>query len=470
MKKGFTLVELLAVIVILAIIALIAVPIVLGIINDSKKSSEKESVKLYLDTTEKMVAKYQMNHISFNPSICNIQDNGDIKCNDISIPIEMKGKTPTYGKIYFSKGKILIGENILLNGLYYQVQNNEVSDGTKEMVSGFSSVINQIELAVGNYTGTCEVTNVNKLTCGNEDKTIETEKSITKGIITLTNGKITSYKNVNVDGTYYHKKEGEEEIITQNEVHLCTRESDSDNSNSITIGDKYSCDVNDTDTFNFYVLSFNDDNTVNLIMDRNICNDGTVDYTNSNNYCRYKWYQEYNNNYGPTVAMQELYDATKDWDNIDSIVMNYNDENNQNSSTMGYTSIITNSNTKITTIIGKNGVTSTTIGTLNKPLKARLPKESEVKGAGCTTDEGSCPVWLMENMSYWNGANDKYSMNNNTEVYQNQIYGYWLLSSLNCAHCSRSIIYKGQEGYTYTAVGSYGVRPVITINISDLSN
>ena len=44
MRRGFTLIELLAVIVILAIIALIAVPIVIHIIDDSKKSSEKESI------------------------------------------------------------------------------------------------------------------------------------------------------------------------------------------------------------------------------------------------------------------------------------------------------------------------------------------------------------------------------------------------------------------------------------------
>ena len=43
-NKGFTLIELLAVIVILAIIALIAVPIVIQIIDDTKTSSEKESV------------------------------------------------------------------------------------------------------------------------------------------------------------------------------------------------------------------------------------------------------------------------------------------------------------------------------------------------------------------------------------------------------------------------------------------
>lgn len=42
-KDGFTLVELLAVVVILAVVALIATPIILNIINDTKKSSIKQS-------------------------------------------------------------------------------------------------------------------------------------------------------------------------------------------------------------------------------------------------------------------------------------------------------------------------------------------------------------------------------------------------------------------------------------------
>ncbi len=44
-KKGFTLIELLAVIVILAAIALITTPIVIGLINDSHKSTFENSVK-----------------------------------------------------------------------------------------------------------------------------------------------------------------------------------------------------------------------------------------------------------------------------------------------------------------------------------------------------------------------------------------------------------------------------------------
>ena len=57
MKNAFTLIELLAVIVILAIIALIAVPIVIHIINDSKTSSEEQSVELYIDTVKKAIAR-----------------------------------------------------------------------------------------------------------------------------------------------------------------------------------------------------------------------------------------------------------------------------------------------------------------------------------------------------------------------------------------------------------------------------
>ena len=42
-QKGFTLIELLAVIVILAIIALIATPIILNVVNDSRKKAAQDS-------------------------------------------------------------------------------------------------------------------------------------------------------------------------------------------------------------------------------------------------------------------------------------------------------------------------------------------------------------------------------------------------------------------------------------------
>lgn len=55
-NKGFTLIELLAVIVILAIIALIATPIILGVIEDARKSSAQSSALGYIDAVEKQIA------------------------------------------------------------------------------------------------------------------------------------------------------------------------------------------------------------------------------------------------------------------------------------------------------------------------------------------------------------------------------------------------------------------------------
>ena len=139
-KRGFTLIELLAVIVILAIIALIAVPIVLEIINDSKKSSEKESVKLYLDTVQKAIARQNLKE-KYEPDKCEIQRDGNLECfsGETSLGIlniEMKGKTPTEGKIYFNSGKVNTVENIKYDGLFYQMNNGTISNGTTEKVSG----------------------------------------------------------------------------------------------------------------------------------------------------------------------------------------------------------------------------------------------------------------------------------------------------------------------------------------------
>ena len=110
MRKGFTLIELLAVIVILAIIALIAVPIVVNIINDSKKESLQRSIDLYIDHVQKAITKYQMTHPDFNPKECTIEDK-KLTCDGTPIEVEMKGQTPESGTI-----------TIVDNKLYYDVE------------------------------------------------------------------------------------------------------------------------------------------------------------------------------------------------------------------------------------------------------------------------------------------------------------------------------------------------------------
>ena len=415
-KNAFTLIELLAVIVILAIIALIAVPIVIHIINDSKKSSEKESIKLYMDTVEKTITREQMSDSTFKPEECTIVEK-KLKCGEVPLEVDIKGQIPESGIIKIENNK-LEGINLKLNGLYYQVKNGEVSDGTKDQVSA-------------------------------------------GGVICTGGGQ------------------------------------------STTIGTKYSCEVKPGKSFNFYVLS-NDENNVNLIMDRNICSSytsegkpngeparGWID-DNENDItieemCEINWTDTYNkdhydNTYGPTGAMMGLYVATKDWTNVPDMIMDYEEENMEESTEYGYTSIITDKNTKVTTIIGKqgeytDGIPVTTIGTISEPLKARLPMFSEVSSeeAGCVFggnsfyDEpsfGSCEPWLTNYLSKSGLSIAKYESNQELD----SIYGYWLLStdSILATRITNygyvhSIEVLPQDEYT-------GIRPVITVPTSALGN
>ena len=90
-KKGFTLVELLAVIVILAIIAVIATPIILGVIEKSKKGAAENSALGYTGAVEKQIARNLLDEAAAN----DITD-GVYTVNDLaSKKVKVKGDKPT---------------------------------------------------------------------------------------------------------------------------------------------------------------------------------------------------------------------------------------------------------------------------------------------------------------------------------------------------------------------------------------
>ena len=108
-KHGFTLIELLAVIVILAIIALIATPIVLNIIDDTKKSAQLRSAEMYLSGVETAVMKESMkNNTTLKLTTCDITTDGNLACENIdnNIEVEVDGEVPSSGSITFENGKI----------------------------------------------------------------------------------------------------------------------------------------------------------------------------------------------------------------------------------------------------------------------------------------------------------------------------------------------------------------------------
>ena len=99
-QKGFTLVELLAVIVILAIIALIAVPIVMNVIEDARKGAAKSSALGYIDATEKTAARNLLDSDKTN-------DIGIGKYNVENLTVKVKGEKPTEGCITIATNGVI---------------------------------------------------------------------------------------------------------------------------------------------------------------------------------------------------------------------------------------------------------------------------------------------------------------------------------------------------------------------------
>ena len=95
-KKGFTLIELLAVIIILAVIALIATPIVLNVIDNARKSANKDSAYGLLDSAK----LYYMESL--------LDESKSLSGNLID-KINVSGRKPNSGEVYVNnKGEIAL--------------------------------------------------------------------------------------------------------------------------------------------------------------------------------------------------------------------------------------------------------------------------------------------------------------------------------------------------------------------------
>ncbi len=132
MKKGFTLIELLAVIVILAIIALIATPIILNIIEDSRKSAAIDSAKLYVDGLSKYIANRNLT-TDFMPSSCVVGDT--VKCDNIPLDYKVDGEKPTSGYINYANG-IVTNYNVCVMNYKVVKQNGNITATKSDECNG----------------------------------------------------------------------------------------------------------------------------------------------------------------------------------------------------------------------------------------------------------------------------------------------------------------------------------------------
>lgn len=117
-KKGFTLIELLAVIVILAIIALITVPVVIKIINNSKKGVAEDSTYNVIKAAELFWISNQMSFEDMNVIVTFIYDETEpagwkttISGSNAEL-LEISGTKPTAvdenSKIEINNGKVTV--------------------------------------------------------------------------------------------------------------------------------------------------------------------------------------------------------------------------------------------------------------------------------------------------------------------------------------------------------------------------
>ena len=123
MKKGFTLIELLAVIVILAIIALIATPIVLDIIDSSKKNSNIRSAEIYMDAVKTTLTKNQLDGKVLNDGFYSISE----------VDIKLNGDKPSMGYFEIRNGNVE-RYNVTINNQEIDSEQYDVWNGIEKSI------------------------------------------------------------------------------------------------------------------------------------------------------------------------------------------------------------------------------------------------------------------------------------------------------------------------------------------------
>lgn len=126
-RKAFTLIELIAVILILGMIALIAVPVVTSIIKDSKVNAFKVSVK---NVTEAIEKECQVNNMN------GIEHTSRYKFSEIGgTPIiDLKGELPTSGYINIDEDCVITNVSVSNGEGYVKLEDGEYKASSAEDV------------------------------------------------------------------------------------------------------------------------------------------------------------------------------------------------------------------------------------------------------------------------------------------------------------------------------------------------
>jgi len=264
-----------------------------------------------------------------------------------------------------------------------------------------------------------------------------------------------------------------EKIEKPEEESICTY----DETSTVAAGEygaKYNCIVDpNKPEYTFYLLDNNEDGTSDLIMNANINasgeavipgvteDTGMIEWLSNERYyslggpdlsneeaCQYGGVCA-SNLYGPVTAMEYLYNATKNWSNVEPLNFEYYDREAQKVITTdeGYQSFI--STNGIATIIAGDVLgTQVTIGTTQEPLRVRMPISSYDE-SNEVSDKTDTNAFLYDNMS------------------SSSSLKYWALSSIPGDYMNAWAAYSsGIFAFSKVANASeVGVRPVITVTL-----
>ena len=128
-RNGFTLIELLAVIVILAVIALIAVPIIMGIIHESKKGSAKDSMYGYVKAVELAGTRIVTATTDSITGTYTTQDGNLYQGSNKILDINFKGTNPENGgTVTVTNGQVTSAE-LIFDGIKVSYNGTEATVG-----------------------------------------------------------------------------------------------------------------------------------------------------------------------------------------------------------------------------------------------------------------------------------------------------------------------------------------------------
>ena len=149
-NKGFTLVELLAVIIIIGVLALVTIPKVKDSLENSKKTTAVTSTIGYTKAIDEYALHQEMekNNIKLN-GIYNINNNGKLYNNLEEYEFEYDGKKPKNGILVYQDNELVSG-CVTIDKYKVTITNGEVAN-TEKGTCQFTSVENRIMALADDY-------------------------------------------------------------------------------------------------------------------------------------------------------------------------------------------------------------------------------------------------------------------------------------------------------------------------------